>query len=376
MRNRLPWLDFLRGTAALLVVLEHLRAFLFPSYSTGHLNGIFLRGFYGLTGLGHQAVMAFFVLSGFLVGGSVLRSLDAGNWCWRGYLLRRLSRLWSVLLPALVLTLIWDTWGRTLHPSGYSGVFRDLFHSGPVPGAPPAGTLPVFLGNLFFLQTILVPCFGTDFPLWSLANEFWYYLMFPLLVRCFFPGSLVSKLCSLVAGILLLWVLPRDFLPGFVIWILGAFTYRLTSSGNPPAWFRGPMILSLSVILAGIVLIWSRVSASPWVDLVLGVSFLPLTGVLSLLPNDADWFHRISGAMSEISYTLYLVHFPFLAWIFFTVFQGRQVVPDFPGMALYVGLLLAVLAYASLTWWCFERNTDRIRAWISGALLGSKGVVS
>ena len=38
-----------------------------------------------------------------------------------------------------------------------------------------------FWGNLVFLQTILVPTYGTNALLWSLANEFWYYMLFPLL---------------------------------------------------------------------------------------------------------------------------------------------------------------------------------------------------
>jgi peptidoglycan/LPS O-acetylase OafA/YrhL len=373
MTHRLPWLDFLRGLAALLVVLEHLRAFLFPPYASLPASGYFLKGFYLMTGFGHQAVMAFFVLSGFLVGGSVFRSLEAGTWSWGGYLLRRLSRLWTVLLPALLLTLIWDGWGRALDPSGYSGLFREIYHSGPVSGAAPASTPFVFAGNLFFLQTILVPCFGTDSPLWSLSNEFWYYLLFPLLVRVFFPGSLAFRVVSLVLGIVLLWCLPSEFLQGFVIWTMGAVTFRLISTGKAPAWLRTPPVLWLSLIIAVAVLISTRFSVSQWGDLALGCALLPLTGTLSLQSMGARWFHGISGAISEISYTLYLVHFPFLIWIFFSYSRGRQVKPDFQGLLLFLGLLVLVLLYSSGVWWCFERNTDRIRRWLGGRVCHSKG---
>jgi peptidoglycan/LPS O-acetylase OafA/YrhL len=44
----------------------------------------------------------------------------------------------------------------------------------------PNYTATTFVGNLAFLQTIAVPIFGTNGPMWSLANEFWYYLIFPL----------------------------------------------------------------------------------------------------------------------------------------------------------------------------------------------------
>ena len=38
----------------------------------------------------------------------------------------------------------------------------------------------ILFSNIFFLQGIYTPTFGTDGALWSLANEFWYYLLFPL----------------------------------------------------------------------------------------------------------------------------------------------------------------------------------------------------
>ena len=375
MRNRLPWLDLMRGLAALLVVLEHLRAFLFPSYASLAGPGIFLKGCYFLTGLGHQAVMAFFVLSGFLVGGSVFRSRDAGTWSWREYLIRRLSRLWMVLLPALLLTAFWDRWGSVHHPEGYEGIFRTVYHSGPVPGGAHSDTLSVFLGNLFFLQTIFVPSFGTNSPLWSLANEFWYYLIFPLVLSAISPGRLMVRIPAVLIVSAILWMLPWDFLQGLVIWTLGALTFRFTKCMGT-AKIRGRLHLMLSLLLAAVVLLWSRSAVVPaWGDLIVGCSLLPLTATLALRVTGDRWFHGVTGAMSEISYTLYLVHFPFLAWIFFTGFQGRQITPDLLGGLVFFGLLLLVLTYASAIWWCFERNTDRFRKWASGLsplLLGGR----
>src|SRR5579863_1104724 len=80
------YLDALRGTAALLVVLGHLRtAFFVPlSQITGHK--VFWFVIYAVTNLGHQAVIVFFVLSGYLVGGSVVRALSRRNWSWSRYL--------------------------------------------------------------------------------------------------------------------------------------------------------------------------------------------------------------------------------------------------------------------------------------------------
>ena len=72
-------LDFLRWTSALAVLAGHVRMFLFPPMeSIGHA-GIPLKTFYLLTGFGHQAVMIFFVLRGFLVGGRAAEKISEGT---------------------------------------------------------------------------------------------------------------------------------------------------------------------------------------------------------------------------------------------------------------------------------------------------------
>ena len=55
---------------------------------------------------GYQAVMVFFVLSGYFISSTVLRSINENRWSWSDYLIKRVTRLWIVLIPALVLTYI------------------------------------------------------------------------------------------------------------------------------------------------------------------------------------------------------------------------------------------------------------------------------
>src|SRR5215469_10692351 len=94
---RLEHLDFLRGLAAFLVLGGHIRAYVFANYTSLSEPGAAAKLFYGVTGLGHQAVIIFFALSGFLVGGKLLDQMTSGNWNSLRYLLRRLSRLWIVM---------------------------------------------------------------------------------------------------------------------------------------------------------------------------------------------------------------------------------------------------------------------------------------
>ncbi len=72
MNQRLPYLDSLRAGAAICVLVSHLRSFLFVDWPYVTNKNILLGAFYFLTGLGHEAVVVFFVLSGFFVGGRAL----------------------------------------------------------------------------------------------------------------------------------------------------------------------------------------------------------------------------------------------------------------------------------------------------------------
>jgi peptidoglycan/LPS O-acetylase OafA/YrhL len=66
------YLDALRGIAALLVAFGHVRLMLITdARDLKHLT-LLAKFFYFITNLGSSAVMIFFVLSGFLVGSSMV----------------------------------------------------------------------------------------------------------------------------------------------------------------------------------------------------------------------------------------------------------------------------------------------------------------
>ena len=78
-------LDALRGVAALIVVVGHERGLFFNQLTTGAHDvasiGNKANSDPSIT-IGHEAVMVFFVLSGFLVGGCVLRLMGNNIWSW------------------------------------------------------------------------------------------------------------------------------------------------------------------------------------------------------------------------------------------------------------------------------------------------------
>jgi peptidoglycan/LPS O-acetylase OafA/YrhL len=105
-------LDWVRGTAALAVLLGHVRAFVFAPYSGSPHFRLAFAPFYILTMLGHQAVIVFFVLSGFLVGGGLLQRVAVGKEVELvPFGIARFSRIYTVLIPALILTAICDRIG-------------------------------------------------------------------------------------------------------------------------------------------------------------------------------------------------------------------------------------------------------------------------
>ena len=94
-------LNACRWGAALLVVLGHARHLILIDYNHVEYKNIFIKGLYFITGLGHEAVVVFFVISGFLVGGLTLRKWST-QISYKDYFAARFSRIYSVLVPALI----------------------------------------------------------------------------------------------------------------------------------------------------------------------------------------------------------------------------------------------------------------------------------
>ena len=191
------WLDAMRGIASLIVFLSHSRLVFFGSaaFAIGGFDIATQKAEQRVAqaevaGLGHMAVIVFFVLSGYLVGGGAVRALRKNQWSASQYAIARISRLWTVLIPILAIGFLLDNYGYAtaeagslyLGPSGQIAVPANL---GSIIG------FSTLLGNLFFVQGILVSPFGTNFPLWTLAYEFWFYVAFPFLLFLAWPSSTI-----------------------------------------------------------------------------------------------------------------------------------------------------------------------------------------
>jgi peptidoglycan/LPS O-acetylase OafA/YrhL len=362
--------DLIRGLAALVVFFEHARNLFFVDYPQLASHRLLLAIPYLVTGAGHQAVVVFFVLSGFFIGGAVFRSVERGHWSWADYLTRRFVRLWVVLIPALLLCCFWDRLGIYLDraPDLYSGIVPNHIISFDVRQRLSPS---IFFGNLFFVHTILVPVFGSDGPLWSLVYEFWYYILFPLGLFTIRPGTPRSQRFFFAV----LFLTGSGFVRGgilnyFPIWLSGTLLLLVPPLRLSPSLARRIRVLA-SIVYAVTFFLLSRMRffSGLWSDYILAViTFGFLWVLLSASHRTEPRSSRVVACrgLARFSYTLYAVHSPVLVFCVALILGNTRWVPTPLHVLSALGIWAIVLAYAyglaSLT----EFRTGAIRTRLEG----------
>ncbi len=361
-------LDTLRALAAFLVLFSHWRALLFIDFPeiASHKLRMLLAVPYVLTGAGHQAVIIFFVLSGFLIGSSVWRKTGQQRWDWRDYLLHRLTRLWLVLIPALVLCALWDAIGLHSHAA-------PLLYTGQVPNhvtfdVQSTHNWGIFFGNLFFLQDTVTRTFGSDGPLWSLANEFWYYLLFPCAVIALRPGSgWLRRLTHAALFLAMALFLSRSILVLFPAWLAGA-ALAFFPLPQIPVRLR-PWIIAAYVPVFFFLAKFKGLNGTVS-DYLLTLATLPL--MLALLSYRTEAKPSTEVAVSRraagFSYTLYLVHVPFLTLLTALLLHDHRWQPTWAHLGFALCLMLAATAYAYLLASFTEFHTEKVRDFVKARL--------
>lgn len=308
-----PWLDLVRTTAIVLVLLRHGERALVPSgdMAEGVLQTIFVNGWVG--------VDLFLVLSGYLIACHLLKGgIGAPDYGLGRYFAMRALRI----VPAYVAVIA-------------------LVVAGAFPAFPVStDNLAVKIGyHLLFLQDYLPSNINVVF--WSLGVEEKFYLLAPLLMfalhRCKSDGQRTALLVGLFV------------LPGFI----RACTYaQLTGPIDYEAFFRqfrSPFHVTLEGFVIGVAVAIAQhrtwITFSP--NNALALFGCSLTGLLALLASH-DFMSRIDaydailqpavvallaggtvlGAaalrgvalrfrtpiriLAKLSYSLYLVHFPLI----------------------------------------------------------------
>lgn len=287
--------------------------------AVGHTSEIFLNPFvevptavWLITGaLAQGAVLAFFLISGLVIGRSLVRSAKHGDLMFFSFMKKRFARIYPPLLFSVALA-AFLAWVLThLHLEHYSGpatrITRNSFS---------------YLANWPDVQSALLS-FGfrggltgsSNGPLWSLALEMQAYVFAGLVAQIIAARTILVKVASVVVLIIALRMRGLHGLDFYQFACFGLFA-------------------------AGI-----------------GVSFLPLR-----FPN------VLPVVRLDFSYSLYILHFPITLFIFFLTCQG--VPPSLTVLLMLIVTSLFVTILVSMaSGLVFERRVwmSRIKAAASTA---------
>lgn len=296
------YLDFLRFGAAVAVLLSHMNQ---DGFSVGWL---------GLTYFGHEAVIVFFVLSGLIIHYSTTVRATSG----RQYAVARISRIYSVALPA-VLTFSFaamaiasaDLQRLVTHTSFRALSWTDI-----------ASSL-LFLNESWMNKATL----SLNGPYWSLCYEVWFYVLFGIFM--FAQRSWRWPLLALtatIAGPAIIALLP--------VWLMGSWmSARMNWSSKwashwAYAGFAFPVMLIIFInqmefdlqvrtwLKHHIAPMWRLESSQRFLTdyLVAALVVLHIRSFSSLPQRFRNLFLRQRSSLAALagfSFTLYLFHRPF-----------------------------------------------------------------
>jgi peptidoglycan/LPS O-acetylase OafA/YrhL len=329
-------IDGLRAIAVLAVVAFHAKL------------PFFAGGFVG--------VDVFFVISGFLITGQIADNVKAGHFSFAEFYHRRIRRI----APALMVVYVASAFAALalLLPREVTDFGKSLQYSA------------IFLSNFFFYSTTgyfdgpadLKPLLHT----WSLSIEEQFYFFWPallLLVIRHKPHSLIRPLAlvgvtSLVAFVAMVFLQPEAafFLTPLRIWelMLGAFL-AVNRHRPPPALLRSKAasLAGLVLILTAVVLVDGKnhLSLLATVPACTGAALIILNGPNSIANRLLST--RPLVGIGLISYSLYLWHWPLLAFARYHVDRSLATLE-------VVLLIAAAFAAATATYFLVERPARKI----------------
>jgi peptidoglycan/LPS O-acetylase OafA/YrhL len=345
------YLDLVRFAAACLVYIYHSnqRWLVEPTLPLAHY--------------GHSSVIVFFVLSGFVIA----YITDTKERDWVTYTASRLSRVYSVAVPALVLTLVLDT-VRRLVLGVELGYPFDWF-------ALRTGASLLMANEIWFVS---ITSFS-NVPYWSICYEVWYYVAFGLL--SFLPRQRAwawVALLGLLLGPKVVLLAP--------IWGLGVLLYRwrrLADLSERSGWLLA--VGSTLGIAAYLALDIEHLAARPlqallgpqafeqlafsrWFlgDYLLGplvmLHFAGMRRVAGRLAAVLGLVERPVRALAAYTFTLYLLHQPFF------LFWGAVLKGDNKGYGNWWAVTALTAASIALVGALTENRRHRLTAWLRGRL--------
>lgn len=347
--HRFFFLDALRGIAALFVVAFH-----FPPTMTS-----------SAAANGPLAVDFFFCLSGFVIAFSYENRLTE-TLSFKDFTVARLIRLYPIYAMGSLLGLLSSIL-----------ILRFVLHSTVLW----SGSFQLFILAFFIWPTRLSPLNSTDnFPLngpaWSLFYEILANLAYALLIKlrmarttvllCIVACSL-ALLTNTVASGHALDVGPRQSELGlgfarvsfsFFLGVLIFRFYRSRPKNAEVTWIQRLLPVIITLMLIGILsspLSWMRTESFRLLALSLCFPAMVYYGAMARLPHS---IMRLSTALGELSYPLYLLHSPIVS-----LMRARRLLSFAAAHTTLVHFLVVcmVAALAYISWWAGEHIDLPIR---------------
>lgn len=359
-QSRYYWIDWARFLAAFTVLLTHARASTWVSWGNlaPEAKTFGALALYVVSRFGHEAVIIFFVLSGYLVGGKLIERVRAGSFDATRYAIDRTTRIYVPYVPALVLSGV--AWWATGH----------------------ALSLKDFAVNLAQLQQVAGPSFAGNDALWSLAYEVWFYVIGgAFALAC--TGSVGVRTPSLIVGVLGLVVFTK-LLPIYLLcWLIGAIAYAAAESTRSiryglcgAALFVGGVILSQYAFQAVPADYIAQAGFDAKATPLRQVAFLAMCLGCALLLNSATngaprgiWarIEALGVPLAAGSYTLYLTHYPVLT-LCEKFDPNKHTAVDTAALVSFGIRLVASGIVAYVMYRLFESRTSQVRRWMLGRM--------
>ena len=149
----------------------------------------------------------------------------------------------------------------------------------------------------------------------------------------------------------------------FLIWLFGAVAYAIYDRELLHTIFRTRSALAISAALFLVSLAISKGGFAPELhnDILIGITSAILVLLLATRGCEIGLYNKIARVLADGSYTMYLFHFPFLAFIA-SVFLANQKFPNsIRGYLVYLVIATVSVAYCHGMYWLFERHTGSIR---------------
>jgi peptidoglycan/LPS O-acetylase OafA/YrhL len=344
-KTRLDKLESIRGLAAVVVVAHHLSREFMP-HKWYRLPFV----------LGPEAVMIFFVLSGFVIYySSHVNPLDLQL---RNYAVKRVRRIYPIFLFAMAL-------GYVCEVISLRGWF-----------VPSWKTL---VGNLLMCQGMSIDPFY-DGPLWSLAFEWWFYVLFFLVIKLEKTPARRQYWAAAISFIGLLWTLialnqASLFLLYFIAWWSGAELARQFLDQGRITWAGQRFCLAAlgCIGLLSLLLVLPAIRTHQALSPIDPPIIYPrhLLGALLLICVGIAWYKRgfagFTGTLGNfailapISYAIYAIHAPLIEAVD-SFSTGRFVLPKIALILLLVlglGYLLEVQLQSRINRWSNRFLTGR-----------------